>query len=210
MATRDLIVVGASAGGVEALQYFAAGLPPDLAASVLVVLHLPASGTSALPAILGRSGPLRAVRAQHGAELEHGTVYAAPPNHHLLVVDGSLALSRGLTENGRRPAINALFRSAAVVGGPRVTGVLLSGVLDDGVAGLVAIADRGGTVMVQNPDEARYPSMPTHAMQALAVDHVLRAGDMGEVLDKISREEVEMAGAGEYEPCQPTVTDLRR
>jgi two-component system chemotaxis response regulator CheB len=174
--TRDLVVVGASAGGVEALREFAAGLPGDLAASVLVVLHLPAGGTSALPAILSRSGPLPARSARTGMPMEHGVIYVAPPNHHLIVLDGQVALSHGPTENGRRPAINALFRSAAVTAGPRVTGVLLSGVLDDGVAGLVSIASRGGRTIAQDPAEALYPGMPRHAMQSLAVDHVLPAG----------------------------------
>jgi two-component system chemotaxis response regulator CheB len=192
--TRDLVVVGASAGGVEALREFVAGLPADLAASVLIVLHLPAGGTSALPAILGRSGPLPAHSAKDGTKLEHSTIYVGPPNHHLLVVDGRMALSHGPTENGRRPAINALFRSAAIVAGPRVTGVLLSGVLDDGVAGMVSIVSRGGRILAQDPDEALYPGMPQHAMRTLTVDHVLPAGAMGVVLDKISREEVEPNG----------------
>jgi two-component system chemotaxis response regulator CheB len=193
--TRDLVVVGASAGGVEALRDFAAGLPEDLAASVLVVLHLPAGGTSALPAILDRAGPLPACSAKDGMTLRHAAIYVAPPNHHLLVVDDRIALSHGPSENGRRPAIDALFRSAAIVGGPRVTGVLLSGVLDDGVAGLVSIAGRGGKVVVQDPDEALYPGMPQHAMRTLTVDHVLPVAAMGAVLDKLSREEVEPNGA---------------
>jgi two-component system chemotaxis response regulator CheB len=193
--TRDLIVVGASAGGVEALREFAAGLPADLAASVLVVLHLPAGGTSALPAILGRSGVLPACSAKDGMPLRHATIYVAPPNHHLLAVDDHTALSHGPTENGRRPAIDALFRSAAIVGGPRVTGVLLSGVLDDGVAGLVSIAGRGGKVVVQDPDEALYPGMPRNAMDAVTVDHVLPAAAMGAVLDELSRDEVDLDGA---------------
>jgi two-component system, chemotaxis family, protein-glutamate methylesterase/glutaminase len=194
---RDVVVVGASAGGVEALSELAAGLPADLAASVLVVLHLPAGGRSALPAILSRSGPLAAHSAQDGMALQHGQIYVAPNNHHMLVVDGRLALSHGPTENGRRPAINALFRSAAIVAGPRVTGVLLSGVLDDGVAGLVSIASCGGRVLVQDPDEALFPDMPQHALRALVVDHVLRAGAMGAALDKLSRDEVDVHGAPE-------------
>lgn len=202
--TRDLIVVGASAGGVEALRDFAAGLPADIPASVLVVLHLPAGGTSALPAILGRSGALPACSAKDGMPLTHARIYVGPPNHHLLVVDDSIALSHGPTENGRRPAIDALFRAAAIVGGPRVMGVLLSGVLDDGVAGLVAIAGRGGKVLVQDPDEALYPGMPRHAMQALDVDHVLTAAAMGGVLDKLCRDEVEPNGA----PAPPSVLRL--
>jgi two-component system chemotaxis response regulator CheB len=184
-------VVGASAGGVEALRGFVAGLPADLAASVLVVLHLPAGGTSALPAILDRAGALPACSATDGMTLRHATIYVAPPNHHLLVVDDRTALSHGPTENGRRPAIDALFRSAAIIGGPRVTGVLLSGVLDDGVAGLISIAGRGGKVVVQDPDEALFPSMPRHAMRVLAVDHVLPTGAIGAVLDKLSRNAVE-------------------
>jgi two-component system chemotaxis response regulator CheB len=188
-------VVGASAGGVEALRDFVSGLPADLAASVLVVLHLPAGGSSALPAILDRSGALPACSAKDGMPLRHGIIYVAPPNHHLLVLDDRIALSHGPTENGRRPAIDALFRSAAIANGPRVVGVLLSGVLDDGVAGLVSITGCGGKVVVQDPDEALYPGMPRHAMQALAVDHVLPAAEMGDALDKISRDEVDLNGA---------------
>ena len=197
---RDLIVVGASAGGVEALRELTAGLPADLPASVLVVLHLPTGGTSALPAILGRSGPLPSRSAIDGELLEHGEIYVAPPNHHLLVMDGRLVLSHGPTENGRRPAIDALFRSAAIVAGPGVTGVLLSGVLDDGIAGLRSIAGRGGKVVVQDPADALYPGMPQHAIDAVAVDHVLPAGAMGAILDKLSREEVEPNGVPEPSP----------
>ncbi len=193
--TRDLIAVGASAGGVEALRDLAAGLPADIAASVLVVLHLPAGGASALPAILDRAGPLPARAAADGMVAERGAIYVAPPDHHLLVVDGRMALSHGPTENGRRPAINALFRSAAIVCGPRVSGVLLSGVLDDGVAGLMSIASRGGKVLVQDPDDALHPGMPQHAIQSLDVDHVLPAAAMGAMLEKLSREDVEPNGA---------------
>lgn len=189
--TRDLIVVGASAGGVEALRDLVAGLPDDLAASVLVVLHLPSDGTSALPAILGRSGPLPAYTAVDGMTLRHATIYVAPPDHHLLVVDGRVSLSQGPVETGRRPAINMLFRSAAIAHGPGVVGVLLSGVLDDGVAGLVSIASHGGKVLVQDPDEALYSAMPRHAMELLAMDHVLPASAMGAVLGELAREEVE-------------------
>jgi two-component system chemotaxis response regulator CheB len=192
---RDLIVVGASAGGVEALRTFAAGLPADLAAAVLVVLHLPAGGTSALAAILSRSGPLRAVSAHAGNPLTHGQIQVAPPDHHLLVRDGTVALSRGPTENGHRPSINALFRSAAMAAGPAVTGVLLSGALDDGVAGLVSIASRGGMAMVQDPGEALYPSMPEHALRNLDPDYVLPATDMGAVLAKVAQEGVDIAVA---------------
>jgi two-component system chemotaxis response regulator CheB len=192
---RDVIVVGASAGGVEALRSFAGGLPEDLPAAVLVVLHLPAGGTSALAAILNRSGPLPAATARHGHWLEAGLIQVAVPDHHLLVMDGRVALSHGPTENGHRPAINALFRSAAVAKGPAVTGVQLSGTLDDGVAGLVAIASRGGRVFVQNPKDALYPAMPEQALRRVQADHVLDAAQMGEMLAMIVREPVDLDAA---------------
>jgi two-component system chemotaxis response regulator CheB len=149
-----------------------------------------AGGRSVLAAILDRSGPLPAYTAEHGQAIENGRVYVAPPDRHLLVVDGHMELSRGPTENSWRPAINALFRSAAVAAGPRVTGVLLSGVLDDGVAGLVAIAGRGGQVVVQDPAEALFPDMPCLAMTTLPVEYVLPVADMGTTLGKLSMEQV--------------------
>jgi two-component system chemotaxis response regulator CheB len=190
---RDVVVVGASAGGVEALRTMVAGLPADLRASVLVVLHMPAGGTSALPAILNRVGTLPATVARNGEPLEYGRIYVSRPDHHLLVMGNSVALSHGPTENGHRPAINALFRSAAIARGASVTGVLLSGVLDDGVAGLHAIVGRGGRVVVQDPDDALYRSMPDHALRAVTPDHVVPAFEIGDVLGKISTENAEPA-----------------
>jgi two-component system chemotaxis response regulator CheB len=186
---RHVVVVGASAGGVEALGGLVAGLPSELAAAVLVVLHMPAGGTSALPAILNRTSPLPAVRARDREPLRAGHLHIAVPDHHLLVVDGEMALSHGPTENGRRPAINALFRSAAVAYGPAVTGVLLSGVLDDGAAGLHAIARQGGTVVVQDPDDALFRGMPEHALRVVTPDHVVKAAEIGAVLAKVTATE---------------------
>ncbi|WNV85548.1 chemotaxis protein CheB [Umezawaea sp. Da 62-37] len=190
---RDLVVVGASAGGVEALRGFVAGLPADLPAAVVVVLHLPAGGTSALPAILGRSGPLPAVSARQGMALERGRIHVAPPDHHVLVRDGTLVLSHGPTENGHRPAVDALFRSAAVAGGPRVIGVVLSGALDDGTAGMVAIATRGGVTMVQDLDDALYQGMPGSVVKHVRVDQVLPAGSLGDAVRRYAGEPVETA-----------------
>jgi two-component system chemotaxis response regulator CheB len=187
---RDLIVVGASAGGVEALRSLVAGIPPDLPAAVAVVLHLPIGGTSALSRILHRYGPLPAVTAVSGMPIRNGCIYVAPPNHHLLVTEDEFVLSSGPTVHGHRPAINALFRSAAAAFGPRATGVLLSGVLDDGVAGLVAIRLQGGRTVVQDPTEALYPGMPRNAMRHLVPDHVLSTATMGAVLDELARQDV--------------------
>ncbi|ONI80502.1 hypothetical protein ALI22I_45200 [Saccharothrix sp. ALI-22-I] len=182
MPTRDLIVVGASAGGVEALRAFVAGVPADLDAAIAVVLHLPAGGTSALAGILGRSGPLPTVTASDGMALRRGRVHVAPPDHHLLVVDGSARLSHGPTEHGHRPAVDALFRSAAASHGAGVIGVVLSGALDDGTAGMLAIAGRGGLTVVQDPDDALYDGMPTSVLRHLTVDHVVPSAKMGALL----------------------------
>ncbi|WP_378730777.1 chemotaxis protein CheB [Nocardia brasiliensis] len=174
-----LIVVGASAGGVEALRDFVTGLESDLPAAVLVVLHLPPGGSSALPAILSRAGTIPAVAAEQRMRLAAGTVYAAVPDHHLLVSDGRVLLSRGPTENGHRPGVDALFRSAALEWGPRAVGVVLSGSLDDGTAGLIVIKSQGGLAVVQDPQEALYRSMPENALTRAPVDVIAPARKIG-------------------------------
>src|SRR4051794_12614046 len=141
----SLIVIGASAGGVEALTQLVSDLPADLSVAVAVVLHVAPSGTSVLPAILNRAGRLSARRARDGDPIKADCVYVAPPDQHLLVQDGTLVLRHGPRENGHRPAIDPLFASAAEALGPRAIGVVLTGTLDDGSAGLAAIKLRGGT-----------------------------------------------------------------
>jgi two-component system chemotaxis response regulator CheB len=179
---RDLIVVGASAGGVQALQRLVADLPPELPASVLVVLHMMSSGTSVLDSILGRAGELPVTKAVDGEPLERGHVYVAPPDHHLLLRGGSIHLSNGPRENGHRPAVDPLFRSAARAYGSRVIGVVLSGTLDDGTDGLRLIKARGGATVVQDPDDATYGDMPRSAIEFVGPDRVVPIAEMGRLL----------------------------
>lgn len=188
---RDLVVVGASAGGVEALRAFVSGLPADLPAAVVIVLHMPAGGSSALPSILARSGELPAVAVKDGTRIQHGRIYVAPPNHHTVVQDGVLRLSKGPTENGHRPAVNVLFRSAALAWGPSVVGVVLSGALDDGTAGMVAIKNRGGMALVQSPDDALYQGMPETVLRHVEADHVVPAAEMGSLVARCVGDRVE-------------------
>ncbi len=182
----DVVAVGASAGGVEALTNFAAGLPPDLPYAVLVVLHMPAGAPSVLARILDRNGPLPASQAVDGAPLEPGTIRVAVPNRHLLLHDHRIVLSEGPTENGQRPAINALFRSVALTYGRRAIGVLLSGVLDDGTLGCAAIRSRGGTTIAQTPTDALFPAMPQNAIEAGVVDHEVAAIKVGALLNQLA------------------------
>ncbi len=184
---RDVIAVGASAGGVEALRALVGGLPAGYPGAVLVVLHVPRDAASALPTILDRSGPLPTRTGVDGEPLRYGHVYVAPNDHHLLVLDGRIRLARGPAENGHRPAIDPLFRSVARAYGPRAVGVILSGTRDDGAVGLASIAARGGTTIVQEPSDAMFSWMPRAALDRVgAADHVVPAAKLGGLIAEIT------------------------
>ncbi len=184
MSIRDIVVMGASAGGVEALKVVVAGLPANLPASVFVVLHIGngINGQSFLPEILTSAGPLPAVRPTDGERLQRGTIYVAPPDCHLLVAPEHVHLSHGPKENRTRPAINPLFRSAAAAYGERVTGVILTGCLDDGVAGLAEIKRQGGIAVAEDPATAQFPSMPYQATLKVDVDFVVPLSQVADIL----------------------------
>lgn len=185
MAGHDIIVVGASTGGVEALTQVVRGLPPGLPATVYLVSHFPPGSRSALPEILSRAGPLLATHARDGEPAYPGHIYIAPPDYHLVVEPGKVRLNRGARENGFRPAIDPLFRSAARAYGPRVIGVVLSGSALDGVAGLMAVRSEGGLTVVQDPADAVMASLPQNARTIAAPDYVVPAAELAALLVKL-------------------------
>jgi two-component system chemotaxis response regulator CheB len=183
---RDIAVVAASAGGVEALTSLARGLPADLPVALLVVLHFPPTATSRLPEILSRAGPLEAETARHGQIARAGMIHVAPPDRHMVLSGNRIFLLDGPRENGVRPAADPLFRSAASSMGDRVMGVVLSGTLDDGAAGMAAIQAYGGATLVQDPDEALSDGMPRAVLEVIEPDHVLPAAAMGDVMSDLA------------------------
>jgi two-component system chemotaxis response regulator CheB len=194
--TIDLIVLGASAGGVEALTTVAAMLPGDLDAAVLVVLHVSEAGTSVMPEILSRSGPLPAHSAVDGELLEAGRIYVAPPAHHLTVEGNRARVDQGPRENGHRPAIDPLMRAAGQAFGERAAGVVLSGARDDSTAGLLQLKQRGGVAIAQDPATALYPSMPTNAIAHVPLDAVLPLTEVAGALRLLAGQRRSNAGGG--------------
>jgi two-component system chemotaxis response regulator CheB len=200
MAARNIVAIGASAGGIEAIRQLAAELPPDLDAAVLATLHIVSGSDEILPALLNRSGPLPASNAVDGEPVHPGRIYVAPPDYHLILKDQRLQLSHGPKENFQRPCINAMFRSVAEAFGPRASGILLTGTLDDGAAGLWAIQQRGGSTIVQDPEEALFRAMPENAIRGLNVQYIVRIREMGPLLTQLTRRNERAFPAPAVEP----------
>lgn len=197
MQRRNIVVVGASSGGVDALKELAAALPRDLRAAVFVVLHVAPYSLGILPEILERAGPLPASNARDWERIEPGRIYVAPPDHHMTVErSGYVRVTRGPRENRFRPAVDALFRSAAHAFGPRVVGVVMTGWLDDGTAGLWAVRERGGATVVQHPEDSVAPAMPLNAVRHVEVEHVVPLKEIAPLLVRLT--ETEAAEEGDY------------
>lgn len=188
-----IIVIGASTGGIKALTALAHSFPADFPAALVVVLHI-GPHRSILPEILNRAGPLPAKHARHDERVEPARIYVAPPDHHVLLIDERLQLNRGAKEHHSRPAIDPLFRSSALAYGSRAIGVVLTGRLDDGTAGLQAIKASGGTAIVQDPDDAEVPDMPASARRFVEVDHCVAVAALPELLMMLTQRE---PGAGQ-------------
>lgn len=209
MARKDIVVVGASAGGMDALRQLVGGLPADFHASLFVVWHMGPGVRSVLPEVLARAGALPAYHPEDGDAIQPGRVYVAPSDHHLLLEKGFVRVKRGPKENRFRPAVDPLFRSAAYIYGPRVIGVVLSGALDDGTAGLWTVKLRGGTAVVQDPEDAQHRSMPLNAMQNVDVDYKVPAARVGALLGRLVREEAAPMPAVPTEEEEKTRHEVR-
>jgi two-component system chemotaxis response regulator CheB len=192
---KDIIVVGTSAGGIEALRVLVGALPEDLPASVFVVLHTSPESPGMLAGILDRFGKLPAASPKDGERIRPGRIYVAPPDRHMLIEPRTVRVTRGPKENRFRPAVDPLFRSAAQVYGPRVVGVILTGYLDDGTAGLWMVKQLGGTTVVQDPNDALVPFMPQNALAHVEVDYCLPLEEIAPLLFRLTTEAAEEEGA---------------
>jgi two-component system chemotaxis response regulator CheB len=186
MPGHDIIVLGASFGGVDALPKLIGSLPGNLPAAIFVVLHIPAQGQGLLPEIIRRSASLSVAHGVDGERVRKGHVYVAPPDHHLQLDGTRVRLSRGPRENFHRPSIDALFRTAAECYGPRVAGVVLTGYLDDGTAGLHAVKSYGGIAIVQDPKDATVSAMPQSVLRNVKVNHCLPLAKIGPLLVRLA------------------------
>jgi two-component system chemotaxis response regulator CheB len=188
---RDIVAIGASAGGIEAILKILGELSADFPASVFVVIHLSPESKSVLPEIIFRKTGFRAVHPENNQRVETGVVYLAPPDYHMTVHEGRIAVEKGPRENRHRPAIDPLFRSVAVSYGSRAIGIILTGSLDDGTAGLQAIKMCGGIAIVQHPEDALFPGMPENALRSVDVDHCVPMAKISGLLKELVGERVE-------------------
>ena len=211
MASIPIVVIGASAGGVEALARLVRDLPADFPGAIFVTLHFPSYGTSVMPRILERAGKLKAKHPDDGERFAAGHIYVAPPDKHLIIHRKRIRTVRGPRENGNRPAIDPMFRSAAVFHEGMVVGVVLTGNLDDGTAGLVAIKRRGGTAIIQEPADALFPSMPTSAAEHVDADWVLPLEQIGAKINAVVEQLATVrAAAGPSDVREDEMADDRR
>jgi two-component system chemotaxis response regulator CheB len=221
MQPRHLVVIGTSAGGIEALRQLVAGFPADFPAAIAIVMHMSPQSPGILHDILTRAGPLPAVSPIALERLRAGYIYVAPPDVHMLVEPGRLSVTKGPRENRFRPPIDPLFRSAAQVYGPNTIGIVLTGNLDDGAAGLWTIKQLGGITIVQDPQDALFPAMPQNALESVNVDYVMPLAGIAPLLVRLTARpaedaryqvprglEVEVKIAKQEDPLQAGVTDI--
>jgi two-component system chemotaxis response regulator CheB len=190
MGKRNIIVIGASAGGFQALKKIVQKLPSGLDASIFIVWHMSADMRGVLPDVLNKFQTIHAAHAYDKEPIKNNRIYVAPPDHHLIIEGDLIRVTRGPKENRFRPAVDPLFRSAAYAYGNRVIGVVLSGALDDGTAGLWRIKENGGIAIVQDPADAEVPSMPEHALREVNVDHCVPIASLADLLISLSSEEI--------------------
>jgi two-component system, chemotaxis family, protein-glutamate methylesterase/glutaminase len=223
-AHRYAIVIGSSAGGIEALKRLVANLPADFAAPIFMVQHVASNHASILPEILMKAGKLPAMHPRDGELITAPNIYVAPPDHHLLIEDDHVAVKRGPKENRFRPSVDVLFRSAAYMYRGGTIGIVLSGALNDGSSGLWMIKRLGGTAIVQHPEDATYPSMPMSALKNVEIDYSLPVPEIAKVLmtkiqqpvspdrappnDEMRRLEIERAIAAGAQPRETGVLEL--
>ena len=206
MEKRDIIIIGASAGGIGALSQLIGSLPKTLPASIFIVQHLAPYRFSNLPEILSRAGTLNASHPKDGQNIEIGKVYVAPPNQHLLLENNKILIKKGPKENRFRPSIDALMRSAAYYYGPRVIGIVLTGMLDDGTSGIWSIKRLGGMTIVQNPQEAEFSSMPENVLEYVDVDHILPINEISNLLIKVAGQAIKSEEILKY----PDTTNMKK
>lgn len=209
MKKRNIVVIGASAGGFEAIKQLLAVLPSNLDAAIFIVWHMAPQVKGVLPQVLNRQKIIMAAHAMDNEPIVYNRIYVAPPDRHLIIENGFVRVTRGPKENRFRPAVDPLFRSAAYIYGPQVIGIVLSGALDDGTAGLWTIKSRGGIAIVQDPADAEVPSMPQNAMAAVKTDYCVSVSEMGPLLAALTAEPAPEPKAIDMEENKKTSLEVR-